>query len=102
MATITFMPLNLRVTYEKGENVFAVGQRHGVGIQTACVGKATCGLCRVRVVAGESALSPLNEHEQKHLGNVYYLTKERLSCQAQMLGGDVIVEVVPARKSGKK
>jgi uncharacterized 2Fe-2S/4Fe-4S cluster protein (DUF4445 family) len=65
-----------------------------VAITTACVGKATCGLCRVKVVAGEALLSAFNADERKHLGNVYFITKQRLSCQAKVIAdGDVTVEV---------
>ena len=48
-------------------------------------GKATCGLCRVKILAGEDALSPFNAAERKHLGNVYFITKTRLSCQAKVI-----------------
>jgi ferredoxin len=89
--------MHLRVECADGESVFEVARRHGVPIATACVGKATCGLCRVKVLAGEEHLSPFNAGERKHLGNVYFITKERLSCQARVSGGDVVVEV-PIRK----
>jgi ferredoxin len=59
------------------------------------VGKATCGLCRVKILAGEAALSPFNAAEKKHLGNVYFITKTRLSCQSRV-SGDVVVELPPA------
>lgn len=72
--------------------MFEVGRRAGVAISTACVGKATCGLCRVKVVGGEDHLSAFNAAERKHLGNVYFITKQRLACQARVCG-DVIVEV---------
>ena len=63
-------------------------------ISTACVGKATCGLCRVKVVAGEAHLRAFNSRREKHLGNVYFITKMRLSCQAKVItDGDVTVEV---------
>jgi ferredoxin len=82
----------LRVDCADGESVFEVGQRANVGISTACVGKASCGLCRVKVVEGEVNLTPLNAAERKHLGNVYFITKQRLSCQARVCG-DVVVEI---------
>ena len=33
-------------------------------------------------LAGESHVAPINRDEQKHLGNTYFITKLRLSCQA--------------------
>jgi uncharacterized 2Fe-2S/4Fe-4S cluster protein (DUF4445 family) len=97
MPTITFEPAHFTVGCADGESVFEVARRHGVPVATACVGKATCGLCRVKVLAGEAHLSPFNAGERKHLGNVYFITKERLSCQARVSGGDVTVEVPLAR-----
>jgi 2Fe-2S ferredoxin len=90
--SVTFLPSGLRADCADGESVFEVARRAGVAITTACVGKATCGLCRVKIAAGEDALSPLNAAERKHLGNVYFLTKLRLSCQARVCG-DVVVHI---------
>jgi uncharacterized 2Fe-2S/4Fe-4S cluster protein (DUF4445 family) len=95
LPSVTFQPSGLRVECEEGESVFEVGRRAGVEISTACVGKATCGLCRVKILAGEAALSPFNAAEKKHLGNVYFITKTRLSCQSRV-SGDVVVELPPA------
>jgi 2Fe-2S ferredoxin len=92
LPSVTFQPSGLRVDCAEGESVFEVGRRAGVDISTACVGKATCGLCRVKVLAGEAALSPLNAAEKKHLGNVYFINKLRLACQSRV-SGDVVVEL---------
>jgi len=92
MASVTFQPSGLRAECADGETVFDVGRRAGIEISTACVGKATCGLCRVKIVSGEAALSPLNAAERKHLGNVYFITKTRLACQTRV-SGDVVVEI---------
>jgi uncharacterized 2Fe-2S/4Fe-4S cluster protein (DUF4445 family) len=51
----------------------------------------------VKIVSGEAHLSPLNDLEKKHLGNVYFITKLRLSCQAQVRG-DVVVEIPDAAR----
>ena len=93
---------DLEESYEDGERLFDIGRRAGVEIETACVGKGTCGLCRVRVVAGEEFLNPYTEAEQKHLGNVYFLTKIRLSCRTVVAGGDVTIELPRPRKRKQK
>ena len=98
MASVTFMPLAQRIECADGDSVFAVARRAGVPISTACVGKATCGLCRVKILDGEAHLSPFNASERKHLGNVYFITKVRLACQA-CVSGDVVVDVPPVRPS---
>jgi ferredoxin len=98
MAKITFLPAGVTAEYGEGESLFEAGKRAGVAIETACVGKGTCGLCRVRIMAGEEALNSYTDEELKHLGNVYYLTKVRLSCRVVPSGGDVVVELAPKRK----
>ena len=97
MPTITFEPLGIRVHASDGESIFAAAERTGVPIPTACVGRASCGLCRVKIVAGEQHLSALNLDEKKHLGNTWFITRLRLSCQARV-SGDVTVELPDARR----
>jgi 2Fe-2S ferredoxin len=100
MPSITFEPNGPTVDCEEGETIFAVAQRHKVDVDTSCVGKGTCGLCRVRIVEGTENLNPYGETDEKHLGNVYHLTKVRLACQAQ-IAGDVTVEVVLKKRRKK-
>ena len=90
---MTFLPAGARVDCAAGESVFEVARRSQIPVTTACVGQANCGLCRVKVVSGEANLSPFNAAERKHLGNVYFINKVRLSCQARVAGGDVVVEL---------
>ena len=98
MPAVTFLPSGRRIECEVGETVFAVARRSQVAITTACVGKATCGLCRVKIVEGEGHLSPFNAAERKHLGNVYFINKLRLSCQARLVDdGEVTVELPAVR-----
>ncbi|HEY0706674.1 MAG TPA: 2Fe-2S iron-sulfur cluster-binding protein [Polyangia bacterium] len=97
MPTITFAPMNVTIECAPGESLFDVARRNGVPVATACAGKATCGLCRMKVLDGEANLTPFNAGERKHLGNVYFITKERLSCQARVTGGAVSVLVPLSR-----
>jgi ferredoxin len=89
---------DLVVEVHGGESVFDAGARVAAGIETSCVGKGTCGLCRVRILAGAEHLPPFTDEERKHLGNVYHITKVRLACRCKV-AGDVVVEVIrkPAR-----
>ena len=99
VATVKFMPMEAVEEVRAGESVFDVGARvEGVKIETACVGKGTCGLCRVVVLAGEKFLSPYTDAELEHLGNMYFVTKMRLSCRMQVQGGDVVVMPKPGRQ----
>jgi ferredoxin, 2Fe-2S len=85
------------VEVHDGSTLFEAGARVTAGIDTACVGKGTCGLCRVKIVAGAEHLNPFTDEERKHLGNVYHLTKVRLACRSK-IAGDVTIQVVRKRK----
>jgi ferredoxin len=78
-----------------GESLFEAGAKVTAGIDTACVGKGTCGLCRVKIISGAEHLTPFTDEERKHLGNVYHITKVRLACRSR-LSGDVTIQI--ARK----
>lgn len=81
----------------EGSTLFQAGAKAAAGIETSCVGKGTCGLCRVKILSGAEHLNPYTDEELKHLGNVYHLTKVRLSCRAQ-ISGDVTIEIVRRKK----
>src|SRR6478752_1340396 len=81
----------------EGTTLFEAGAKIAAGIETACVGKGTCGLCRVKILAGAEHLNPFTDEERKHLGNVYHLTKVRLSCRTKV-SGDVTIEIVRKKK----
>lgn len=90
----------LEVSCAPGATLFEAGGAARAGIDTACVGKGTCGLCRVRIVAGGEHLSPYSDEELRHLGNLYHLTRLRLACRARVVAdqGQISVEVVRKRK----
>jgi ferredoxin len=81
----------------EGQTLFEAGAKVSAGIDTACVGKGTCGLCRVKIVAGAEHTNPFTDEERKHLGNVYHITKVRLACRTKPTG-DVTIEVVRKKK----
>ena len=95
MPTVTID--GVAVTVPEGTTLFEAGAKLTAGIDTACVGKGTCGLCRVKILAGAEHLNPFTDEERKHLGNVYHITKVRLSCRAKV-SGDVTIEVVRKKK----
>ena len=88
---------SVTVEVPDGATVFEAGAKASAGIDTSCVGKGTCGLCRVKIVSGAETLNPFTDEERKHLGNVYHITKVRLACRTK-IAGDVAIEVV--RKKG--
>ncbi len=101
MPAILFQPLDVRIECADGETAFAAARRNNIPIPTACFGRGNCGLCRVRVEAGEDSLGPITALEKKHLGNTYFITKLRLSCQLQVYNqgqGEVTLFVPDAVK----
>ena len=71
------------VTLEE-ESLLETLRKKGVKIRSSCGGHATCSDCIVKVISGGKSLSEVNFEEKKLLGNVYYITKERLSCQVKV------------------
>jgi ferredoxin len=86
-------PAPIEVEVTPGGTLFEAGAKVSAGIDTACVGKGTCGLCRVKILAGADQLNPFTDEERKHLGNVYHITKVRLACRCKP-SGDVTIAVV--------
>lgn len=80
-----------------GDSLFDAAAKVSAGVDTACVGKGTCGLCRVKILAGAEHLNPYTDEERKHLGNVYHITKVRLACRCRPTG-DVTIEIVRKKK----
>ena len=93
MPQLTFADTGLTVPCADGESLFDAARRGGRPLPSACGARATCGLCRVRVLSGEAHLSPLNADEKRHLGTVTFITKLRLGCQARVNGGEVTIEI---------
>jgi ferredoxin len=102
MPRVTFLPDGLTLDCADGESVFELARKNGLMIDTACVGKGSCGLCRVKIIAGEEWLPPFSKVETRHLGNVYFLTKVRLSCCCVVRGGDVTVEIINRVPTGAR
>ncbi len=88
----------ITVEVPPGTTLFDAGGLAHAAIDTACVGKGTCGLCRVKILAGAASLNPFTDEERKHLGNVYHITKTRLACRTIVGAGDVTLEVVRRKK----
>jgi ferredoxin len=84
--------MDVTVELRPGESPFTAAAREHLLIPTACAGKGTCGLCRVKVTAGAEHLGAPSAVEVKHLGNTYFITKLRLSCQLAP-AGDVTLTI---------
>lgn len=86
----------LEVTSE--DNLLAQFKKAGKKIKSSCGGCASCGDCVVIIKSGESNLTPQTFEELRLLGNVFHITKERLSCQTKITG-DVTIDVSAHEKN---
>jgi ferredoxin len=73
-------------------------KKAGKKIKSSCGGCATCSDCVVIVKSGEMNLSPQTFEELRLLGNVFHITKERLSCQTRVTG-DVTLDISAHEKN---
>jgi ferredoxin len=89
---VTLWPDAQVVEVEKGAKLMTALKQEGFHINSSCGGCASCSDCVVIVKSGEDNLSAQKFEELKLLGNVFHITKERLSCQAEVLG-DITVDI---------
>lgn len=73
-------------------------KKAGKAIKSSCGGCATCSDCVIIVKSGEGNLTPPTFEELRLLGNVFHITKERLSCQTR-LTGDATVDISAHEKT---
>ena len=73
-------------------------KKAGKKIKSSCGGCATCSDCTIIVKSGEMNLSPQTFEELRLLGNVFHITKERLSCQTRITG-DVTLDISAHEKA---
>jgi ferredoxin len=86
-----------------GEKLTQIAHRGKIVIQQTCAGKASCTDCKILVTKGlATGLAPPTSDEIRATGNVSHITKERLACQAIVVG-EVAIEVPdPSKVNIKK
>jgi uncharacterized 2Fe-2S/4Fe-4S cluster protein (DUF4445 family) len=92
---VIFMPSGRRGHFAPGTTVLDAARELGLGIESICGGRLTCGKCKVRVEEGEFAkhgivsraghLTPASEAERELL-HAMHADDCRLSCTAQITG----------------
>lgn len=76
--TIDFEPVGRRVLCQEEANIYEVARDAGIGLDSFCGGKGTCGKCRIRVVSGQ--VSPLTEKEKGFFSPEEIARGFRLAC----------------------
>ncbi len=80
---VIFLPSGRRGEVPEGKTVLEASRELGVGIESICGGKRSCGKCKVRWVKG--GLSPFTEEEGKLITESERTEGYRLSCASQIL-----------------
>lgn len=86
MPTIIVQPGNKAITADETVSLKDNLIKAGFNIKSPCGGCASCGQCVVTIESGEEVLSEVSFEEKQLLGNVFHITKERLSCQTYVTG----------------
>ncbi|MBA2405484.1 MAG: (2Fe-2S)-binding protein [Bdellovibrionales bacterium] len=88
----TLWPTGEVLTLNGEETLLKQLKETGKKIKSSCGGCATCTDCMIVVKSGEMNLTPQTFEELRLLGNVFHITKERLSCQTRITG-DVTLDI---------
>lgn len=87
---LSFNSQQLEITSE--ENILECLDRHNIDLDVKCGGFGQCGDCVVKVESGKEHISPMTLKETQLLGNVFFMTKERLACQCKVTGNVTIIQ----------
>ncbi len=83
---VTLWPSGEILELNDEETLLIQLKKAGKKIKSSCGGCATCSDCMIVVKSGEMNLTPQTFEELRLLGNVFHITKERLSCQTKITG----------------
>lgn len=77
---------------KEGKTLLKASKDTRVKLKDSCGGDGKCGKCEVRVISGK--LSEPTKEEMKILGQKKIEKGYRLACQAEVIEGEVLVEVI--------
>jgi len=89
-ANVTFEDIGITVTVPAGTRLIEVSEKVGVGITYSCR-EGECGTCIMKIVSGMENLAQRSVLEDKVLQENMAGRNNRLACQAQVLGGEIVV-----------
>jgi len=93
--TITFLPDNISVTVDKGENLLSAAAVAGIYIPAHCGGDGVCGKCKIKIDQGEIRTEKATL-KQKEWDQGY-----RLACQTSV-ESDVVISIPELTTAGGK
>lgn len=89
-SNVTFDNIGITVSVPAGTRLIEISEKVGAGITYGCR-EGECGTCMMRIVSGMENMSERSVLEDKVLQENMAGRNNRLACQAQVLGGDVVV-----------
>ncbi|MCX7896506.1 MAG: 2Fe-2S iron-sulfur cluster binding domain-containing protein [Rhodocyclaceae bacterium] len=89
-AKVTFEDVGVTVTVPAGTRLIEISEKVGAGIVYGCR-EGECGSCMTKVVSGHEHLAPPSVLEDQVLKENFAPRHHRLACQAQVLGGEIVV-----------
>ncbi len=99
MFKVTLSPSNETIYVDDESSLLEQLKKNDIYINSSCGGHGTCTDCIVRVLAGAENLNEPTDVETKLIGNVFHITKERMSCQT-FVKGEVTVDMSGHSKAG--
>ena len=91
MPKLILRPSGQKIEITQDKSILEVLKEQGIYIKSSCGGVASCTDCKIKIVSGEDALTSPPFEEIQLLGNVFHITKERLSCQAKICSDEQVV-----------
>lgn len=88
---VMLKPSGQELEIDEDKSILEALKEKGVYIKSSCGGVASCTDCRIKVLSGEDSLTTPPFEEVQLLGNVFHITKERLSCQTKICGDEIVV-----------
>jgi len=86
MFEVNIKPLDKIIKVDSSKSLLEALKEEEVHIKSSCGGFASCSDCIIKVNFGIKNLSGPTFEEKQLLGNVSFITKERLSCQSYVKG----------------
>ncbi|OHC90131.1 MAG: ferredoxin [Sideroxydans sp. RIFOXYB12_FULL_59_6] len=90
-ANVTFEKLGVTLSVPAGTRLIEISEKIGAGITYGCR-EGECCTCLVKIVSGMEHMSERSVLEDKVLQENMAGSSHRLACQAQVLGGDIVVK----------
>jgi len=90
--TVHLQPLGTSIQIDGETDLLTALREADIYVKSSCGGYASCSDCLVKIVEGVDNINAPSFEETQMIGNVFHITKERLSCQVKV-EGEVIIDI---------